>query len=92
MPVTNAIESINSTAGATTAAGGLRGFDGSGTDSKAWVLTYNYAFSKRTSLTAYYVMINNGNNSVNSGINSTAIATAAGADPKYYGLNLRHTF
>jgi len=84
--------SINSIAGATTAAGGLRGFDGSGTDSKAWVLTYNYAFSKRTSLTAYYVMINNGNNSVNSGINSTAIATAAGADPKYYGLNLRHTF
>ena len=84
--------SITSTPGATTAATGLRGFDGSGTDSKAWILAYNYAFSKRTSLTAYAVLVTNGTNSVNNAINSTGISTAAGADPKYYGLNLRHTF
>jgi predicted porin len=84
--------SSTSIAGAATALAGLRNFDGGGTDSKAWVLTYNYAFSKRTSLTAYYVMVNNGANSVNSAINSSGISTAAGADPKYYGLNLRHTF
>jgi len=84
--------SITSTPGALTAATGLRGFDGSGTDSKVWILSYNYAFSKRTSLTAYYTQVNNGNNSVNSGLNSGALSTAAGADPKYIGLNLRHTF
>jgi hypothetical protein len=56
------------------------------------VLTYNYAFSKRTSLTAYFTSVSNGNNAVNSAINSSGLATPAGADPKYYGLNLRHTF
>jgi len=84
--------SISSTAGAATAATGLRGFDGSGTKSSAWMLTYNYAFSKRTSLTAYYVGIINDTNSANSGITFAGIATAAGADPKYYGVNLKHTF
>jgi predicted porin len=76
----------------TSTAASLRAFDGSGTKSSAWVLTYNYAFSKRTSLTAYATLINNDTNSANSGINSGAISTAAGADPKYFGLNLRHTF
>jgi predicted porin len=67
-------------------------FNGGGTESKVWMLSYNYAFSKRTSLTAYYVNVTNGSNSVNSGITFAGLATAAGADPKYYGLNLRHTF
>jgi predicted porin len=71
---------------------GLRAFDGSGTRSAAWMLTYNYAFSKRTSLTAYAVLVNNDTNAANSGITFAGLATAAGADPKYYGLNLRHTF
>ena len=84
--------SITSTPGALTAATGLRGFDGGGTRSNAWMLSYNYAFSKRTSLTAYYVQINNDTNSQNGGITFGAISTASGADPKYYGVNLRHTF
>ena len=84
--------SIVSTAGATTAATGLRGFDGSGTRSSAWMLSYNYAFSKRTSLTAYYVGVVNDTNSANGGITFGGISTAAGADPKYYGVNLKHTF
>jgi len=71
---------------------GLRSFDGSGTRTNAWMASYNYAFSKRTSLTAYFVSINNGNNSLNSGITFAGLATAAGADPRYYGVNLRHTF
>jgi len=69
-----------------------RAWDGSGTESRVWMLSYNYAFSKRTSLTAYYVQVNNDTNSLNSGITFSGISTAAGADPKYYGVNLRHTF
>jgi predicted porin len=69
-----------------------RSFDGSGSDVKAWILTYNYAFSKRTSMTAYYTAINNGTNASSSGLVFSGIATATGADPKYYGVNLRHTF
>jgi predicted porin len=76
----------------TSTAASLRSFDGSGTKSSAWMLSYNYAFSKRTSLTAYYVGIINDTNSVNTGITFAGIATAPGADPKYYGLNLKHTF
>jgi predicted porin len=76
----------------TSTAASARAFDGSGTKSSAWMLSYNYAFSKRTSLTAYYVGVINDTNSVNSGITFAGIATAAGADPKYYGVNLKHTF
>jgi len=72
--------------------GPVNNFNGGGTGVRSWMLSYNYAFSKRTSVTAYYVSINNDTNASTSGITFGGIATAAGADPKYYGLNLKHTF
>lgn len=72
--------------------GAGRSFEGSGTDAKSWQLAYNYMLSKRTSLTAYYTQVVNGTNATYSGIVFAGIATAAGADPKYYGLTVRHAF
>ena len=69
-----------------------RSFNGSGSDVRAWVLSYNYAFSKRTSLTAYYSDVRNGQNANSQGIVFTGVGTAPGADPKYYGVTVRHTF
>ena len=76
----------------TSLAPGLRSFDGSGTQARTIILAYNYAFSKRTSLTAYYTDVRNDTNASTGALVFGAIATAAGADPKYYGLNLKHSF
>ena len=73
-------------------AGVANGFNGGGTGARGWILSYNYAMSKRTSLTAYYTGITNDTNANYSGIVFGGIATAAGADPKYYGLYVRHAF
>lgn len=67
-------------------------FNGGGTKATGYILTYNYAMSKRTSLTAYYTGITNDTNANYSGVVFGGIATAAGADPKYYGLYVRHAF
>jgi predicted porin len=72
--------------------GPANSFSGGGTDVRAWVLSYNYAFSKRTSLTAYYTDVRNSANASSSGLVFSGIATASGADPKYYGVTVRHTF
>jgi len=72
--------------------GAGRSFEGSGTDAKSWQLAYNYMLSKRTSVTAYYTQVVNGTNATYSGIVFAGIATAAGADPKYYGVTVRHAF
>lgn len=69
-----------------------RAFDGGGTGARAFQLTYNYMLSKRTSVTAYYVDVKNDTNAAYSGIVFAGIATAAGADPKYYGVTVRHAF
>jgi predicted porin len=69
-----------------------RGFDGSGTGARSYQLSYNYMLSKRTSATLYYVDVKNDTNANYSGIVFAGIATAAGADPKYYGVTLRHAF
>ncbi|MBL8380533.1 MAG: porin [Burkholderiales bacterium] len=77
--------------------GGISGtanntFNGGGTKAHGWILSYNYMMSKRTSMTAYYTSITNDTNANYSGIVFGGIATAAGADPKYYGIYLRHAF
>jgi len=69
-----------------------RRFDGGGTGARSFQLAYNYMLSKRTSVTAYYVDVKNDTNAAYSGIVFAGIATAAGADPKYYGLTVRHAF
>jgi hypothetical protein len=48
--------------------------------------------SKRSSITAYYTQVTNDTNAGYTGIVFAGIATAAGADPKYYGVTLRHAF
>jgi predicted porin len=69
-----------------------RAFDGSGTGARAYQLTYNYMLSKRTSVSAYYVQVTNDSNAGYTGIVFAGIATPAGADPKYYGVTVRHAF
>ena len=71
---------------------GAFGFNGSGTASKGYILSYNYMMSKRTSVTAYATLINNDANAGYSGLVFGGILGGAGSDPKYYGLNLRHAF
>ena len=72
--------------------GAGRAFDGSGTGARSWQLSYNYMLSKRTSVSAYYLDVRNDTNASYGGIVFAGIATAAGADPKYYGVTLRHAF
>ncbi len=67
-------------------------FDGSASGARAWQLHYNYALSKRTAIGAYYNTIRNETNANYSGIVFGGIATAAGAKPKYLGVQVRHAF
>ncbi len=71
---------------------GAFGFNGSGTSAKAYILSYNYMMSKRTSVTAYATMVSNDSNAAYSGIVFGGILGGPGSDPKYYGVNLRHAF
>ena len=66
--------------------------DGSNTDASTWILGYAYSLSKRTSLTAYATWVNNKTNAAYNGIVFYGIGPSAGADPRYFGLGLRHTF
>ncbi|HVK56160.1 MAG TPA: porin [Burkholderiales bacterium] len=64
------------------------------TDTKArfWALGYGYAWTKRTELYALYVNIDNDTNSSNTfGVNTLAGA-GAGADPRGFGVGVKHTF
>ena len=67
-------------------------FSGGGTAARGIILSYDYMLSKRTSVGAYYVDIRNDSNAAYSGPVFGGIATAAGADPKYVGLRMRHAF
>jgi len=58
---------------------------------KEWILGYNYAFSKRTSLLGYYMSIVNDTNAAY-GPTFGGISGSRGADHKYYGVGLRHAF
>ena len=83
---------MNGSISATPAAGANNNFDGSSTGARAWMLNYNYALSKRTSIGAYYNTIKNETNANYSGIVFGGIATAPGASPKYLGMQVRHAF
>jgi predicted porin len=76
----------------TSTAAAPRAFDGSSTSGRSYQLAYNYMMSKRTSVTAYYTQVTNDTNAGYTGIVFAGIATPAGADPKYYGVTVRHAF
>lgn len=67
-------------------------FNGGGTAARGVLLSYDYMLSKRTSAGAYYMDVRNDSNAAYSGPVFAGIATAAGADPKYIGLRMRHAF
>jgi predicted porin len=67
-------------------------FDGSGTGTDVWILGYAYSLSKRSSVFAYGTFVENETNSRSSGIVFGGIGPNAGADPRYYGVGLRHLF
>jgi len=62
-----------------------------GSGAKSYILGYNYAFSKRTSMLGYYMSIVNDTNAAY-GPTFGGIAGSRGADHKYYGVGLRHAF
>lgn len=64
--------------------------DGS-SGAKSYILGYNYAFSKRTSMLGYYMSIVNDTNAAY-GPTFGGITGSRGADHKYYGVGLRHAF
>jgi len=63
---------------------------------KQYTIGYNYNLSKRTMLKAYYTEIRQGENSAAdfylTPVGSTTQSLAAGADPKGFGVGLRHVF
>ena len=67
-------------------------FNGGGTGARGYILSYNYMMSKRTSVSLYYTAVDNETNANYSGIVFGGIATAAGANPRYYGAYVRHAF
>ena len=73
-------------------AGVANGFNGGGTKARGILLSYDYMMSKRTGIGAYFMDVRNDANAFYSGPVFAGIATAAGADPRYYGIRFRHTF
>ena len=67
-------------------------YNSGGTAARGILLSYDYMMSKRTSAGLYYMDVRNDANAAYSGPVFAGIATAAGADPKYYGIRMRHTF
>jgi len=67
-------------------------FDGSGTKATGWIFGYGYSLSKRTALNLYHTRVTNDTNARYSGIVFNGIATPTGADPRYTGVGIRHTF
>ena len=67
-------------------------FNSGGTAARGILLSYDYMMSKRTSAGLYYMDVRNDANASYSGPVFAGIATAPGADPKYYGIRMRHTF
>ncbi len=67
-------------------------FNGDGTKTDVWIFGYAYSLSKRSSVFAYYTMVDNETNARASGIVFGGIGPNAGGDPKYGGVGLRHLF
>jgi len=72
--------------------GNLGNFAGGGTGAKAISLTYAYSLSKRSSIIGYYIDVRNDTNATYGGSVFAAMPATAGADPKYYGVAVRHAF
>ena len=67
-------------------------FNGDGTGTNMWIFGYAYSLSKRSSLFAYYTLVDNDLNSRSSGIVFGGIGPNAGGDPQYLGAGIRHLF
>jgi predicted porin len=67
-------------------------FNGDSTGADVWILGYAYSLSKRSSIFAYGTFVENDSNARSSGIVFGGIGPNAGADPRYYGVGLRHLF
>lgn len=73
--------------------GTLGGGSLNNTDARLWTLRGGYSLSKRTELFAHYANLKNeSNNNYNFGTNAIAGGVAAGADPKGFGVGIKHTF
>jgi predicted porin len=62
------------------------------TGAKQWTLGYLYNLSKRTQVKAYYTSLKNEANNNTDFYNGGLTGVANGADPKGYGVGLRHSF
>jgi predicted porin len=56
------------------------------------IFGYGYSLSKRTGAYVYHTRITNETNARYAGIVFNGLSPAAGADPRYTGLGIRHTF
>lgn len=68
------------------------GFNAQGSGVSSWQLAYGYSFSKRTSGFVYWNQVTNDTNASSSGVVFNGISAATGADPRYVGAGIRHTF
>ncbi len=79
--------------GSTAAVGAAGGtFEGGGSGATGWIFGYAYSLSKRTSAFLYHTRITNDTNARYQGIVFNGLTPAPGADPRYTGVGLRHTF
>jgi predicted porin len=71
---------------------GVNTFVGDDTGATGIMLGYGYSLSKRTSVFGYFTQITNQTNARYAGIVFNGLNPVSGADPKYLGAGLRHTF
>jgi predicted porin len=67
-------------------------FKGEGTAATGMIFGYGYSLSKRTSAYLYHTRITNETNARYAGIVFNGLSPAAGGDPRYTGVGIRHTF
>lgn len=67
-------------------------FEGGGTGNTSWIFGYAYSLSKRTSAFLYHTRSTNDTNARYQGVVFFGLGPAAGGDPRYTGIGLRHTF
>jgi predicted porin len=67
-------------------------FNGNDSGAMNYIVGYAYSFSPRSSIYAYATFTENETNARYNGIVFGGLGPNAGADPRYYGIGLRHTF
>lgn len=77
---------------ASTSAVGATPTGGAGTGAKRITLGYNYSLSKRTNFQAHVSQTTNDNNARYVGGVFFNLGALSGADPRYYGIGMSHTF